>query len=88
MRRRVRLARIKMFERRQAMLFEFLAKTHTESLLFEDTTVSDIGGGIVIGPTSVTLDFLGSPIVRTTVRNTSKTRVVAGAHRAPAHAER
>jgi hypothetical protein len=29
----------------------------------------------VIGPTSVTLDFLGSPIVRTTVRNTSKARV-------------
>jgi hypothetical protein len=74
-RRLVRLARIKMLERRQAMLFDFLAKTHTESPLFEDTTVFDIGGGIVIGPTSVTLDFLGSPIVRTTVRNASKARV-------------
>jgi len=74
-RRLVRLARIKMLERRQAMLFEFLAKTHTESPLFEDNAVSDIGGGIVIGPTSVTLDFLDSPIVRTTVRNASKARV-------------
>ncbi|MBV8171417.1 MAG: hypothetical protein JO219_05745 [Candidatus Eremiobacteraeota bacterium] len=69
-RRVVRLARIKMYERRETMLFEFLAKARTETPLLEDASVSSVGGGIVIGPTSVTVDFLGSPIVRSTVRNT------------------
>ena len=73
-RRVVRLARIKMLERRQAMLFEFLAKSHTETPLFADGVEHDVGHGLFVGPTIVTLDFLGSPIVRATVRNASSAR--------------
>jgi hypothetical protein len=74
-RRVVRMARIKMFERREAMLFDFLAKAHTETPLFEDSAIATLGGGILVGPTSVTVDFLGSPIVRATVRNTTSSPV-------------
>ena len=73
-RRVVRLARIKMLERREAVLFDFLARAHTETPLFVDPHVAAAGAGISIGPTTVTLDFLGSPIVRATVRNTSASR--------------
>jgi hypothetical protein len=74
-RRVVRMARIKMLERREAMLFDFLAKAHTETPLFEDRAIASLGGGIVVGPTSVTVDFLGSPIVRAVVRNTTASPV-------------
>jgi len=74
-RRVIRLARIKMLERRQAMLFAFLAKSHTETPLFADASAVDVGGGVLVGPTTVTLDFLGSPIIRATVRNASKAQV-------------
>ena len=74
-RRVVRMARIKMFERREAMLFDFLAKAHTETPVFEDRAISSLGDGIVVGPTSVAIDFLGSPVVRTTVRNTTASSV-------------
>ena len=74
-RRLVRLARIKMFERREAMLFEFLAKAHAEATLFEDRSATDLGAGVVVGPTAVTSDFLGYPIVRARVRNDSSLRV-------------
>lgn len=73
-RRVVRLARIKMLERRQAMLFAFLAKTHTQTPLFEDPSIVAVGAGILIGPTTITLDFLGSPIVRARVHNASAAR--------------
>jgi hypothetical protein len=73
-RRVVRLARIKMLERRQAMLLAFLAKSHAQTPLFADEAQHDVGGGVLVGPTTVTLDFLGSVIVRTTVRNGSPTR--------------
>lgn len=70
-RRVVRLARIKMLERRQAMLFEFLARAHSEAPLFDDQQIVELGNGIWVGPTVVTSDFLGSPIIRTHVRNAS-----------------
>lgn len=73
-RRVVRLARIKMLERREAMLFAFLAKSHAETPLFADGVEHDLGGGVFVGPTIVTLDFLGSVIVRVTVRNASSVR--------------
>jgi hypothetical protein len=73
-RRVVRLARIKMLERREAMLFAFLAKSHAETPLFADGVEHDVGGGVFVGPTIVTLDFLGSAIVRVTVRNAAHTR--------------
>ena len=74
-RRVVRLARIKMLERRQAMLFEFLAKSHAQTPLFTDDAQRDIGDGLLVGPTTVTLDFLGSAIVHVTVQNASQARV-------------
>jgi hypothetical protein len=74
-RRVIRLARIKMLERRQAMLLAFLAKSHTETPLFENASAVDVGGGVLVGPTTVTLDFLGSPIIRAEVRNASKAQV-------------
>lgn len=73
-RRVIRLARIKMFERREAMLFSFLAQAHTEEPVLDDPRVVDVGAGILVGPTTITLDFLGSPIVRAQVRNTSAAR--------------
>ena len=63
-----------MLERREAMLFDFLTKAHTETPLFVDPHVVDARSGIHIGPTTVTLDFLGSPIVRVTVRNSTASR--------------
>lgn len=74
-RRVVRLARIKMLERREAMLFAFLAKSHAETPLFTDALECGVGGGVFVGPTIVTLDFLGSAVVRVTVRNASRARV-------------
>jgi hypothetical protein len=73
-RRVVRLARIKMLERREAMLFAFLAKSHAEAPLFADTAERDVGSGVFVGPTIVTLDFLGSAVIRVTVRNASGVR--------------
>jgi hypothetical protein len=70
-RRTVRLARIVYFERREAQLITFLTKTRTETPLFTDPAVVDTGGGIAIGPTTITIDFLGSAVVRARVRNGS-----------------
>lgn len=70
-RRTVRLARIVYFERREAQLITFLTKTRTETPLFTDPAVVDAGGGIAIGPTTITIDFLGSAVVRARVRNGS-----------------
>lgn len=70
-RRTVRLARIVYFERREAQLIAFLTKTRTETPLFTDPAVVDAGGGIAIGPTTISIDFLGSAVVRARVRNGS-----------------
>jgi hypothetical protein len=70
-RRVVRLARIKMLERRERLLREFLANAHTETPLFEDRSTADAGGGVLIGPVAVTRDFLGEPMLRAMVRNAS-----------------
>ena len=73
-RRVVRLARIKMLERRERELRKFLANSHSESPLFEDDSVSDAGAGLLVGPTIVTRDFLGDAMVRAIVRNASASR--------------
>jgi len=70
-RRVVRLARIKWLERRERELREFLAGVHSESPLFEQRTLRDLGDGLLVGPTIVTRDFLGAALVRAIVRNTS-----------------
>ena len=73
-RRIVRMARIKMLARRERELREFLANARSEVPLFEDGSVTDVGLGVLVGPTIVTRDFLGEAMVRAVVRNTSAVR--------------
>ena len=70
-RRVIRLARIAMYERRQAMLSEFLARAHTLDPLLQDAQVLALAGGIEIGPTVVLRDSLGGAVVHATIRNTA-----------------
>jgi len=71
-RRAIRLVRIAYFERRTAQLEEFIARAKTETPEFDDERVIRLDG-IDIGPTTVTRDFLGSPVLRARVRNAGAT---------------
>lgn len=72
LRRRVaRLARLALLERRQAILEGFVRRAATEASAFRDDREVDAGSGIVVGPAVVSVDFLGSPLVRARVRNSS-----------------
>jgi hypothetical protein len=75
-RRAVRLAIIAALTRREAALEDFLASTATETPLFA-THVPTSAGPLTIGATVIGVDFLGSPIIRSTVRNTSSIRTNA-----------
>jgi hypothetical protein len=75
-RRAVRLAIIAALTRREAALEDFLATTATETPLFA-TRVPTSAGPLTIGATFVGVDFLGSPIIRSTVRNRSSTATSA-----------
>lgn len=75
-RRAVRLAIIAALTRREAALEDFLASTATETPLFA-THVPTSAGPLTIGATIVGVDFLGSPIIRSTVRNRSSIRTSA-----------
>lgn len=57
---------------RREMLHDFLVETGTEAPAFRDARIVK-AGGLRIGPTIVSLDFLGAPIVRARVRNASAT---------------
>ena len=63
--------RLTLLALRREMLRDFLIETGTESPAFTDSHVDALEQGISVGPTAVTIDFLQSPIVRATVRNTS-----------------
>lgn len=72
LRRRVaRLARLALLERRKALLQEFVVRAATETPAFRDDRVTEVGPGIIVGPATVTIDFLGSPVIRVRVRNAS-----------------
>ena len=75
-RRAVRLAIIAALTRREAALEDFLVSTATETpvLTVRDSTAL---GPLEVGPTVVGVDFLGSPIIRSTVRNRSSKPVDA-----------
>jgi hypothetical protein len=75
-RRVVRLAIIAALTRRETALEDFLATTATETPLLAIREFV-AAGPLEIGPTLVGVDFLGSPIVRSTVRNRSSTRISA-----------
>lgn len=69
-RRVVRLAVIAALTRRETALEDFLAQTETETPLVRLDSKA-ILSDVEIGPSSVALDFLGSPIVRARVLNRS-----------------
>jgi hypothetical protein len=75
-RRAVRLAIIAALTRREAALEDFLVSTATETpvLSVHDSTSL---GPLEVGPTVVGVDFLGSPIIRSTVRNRSSKPISA-----------
>jgi hypothetical protein len=75
-RRAVRLAIIAALTRREAALEDFLAGTATETPLFA-THLPTSAGPLTIGATLVGVDFLGSPIIRSTVRNHSSAQISA-----------
>ncbi|HEY5093505.1 MAG TPA: hypothetical protein VII69_00145 [Candidatus Eremiobacteraceae bacterium] len=72
-RRVVRLAIIAALIRRETELEDFIAAASTESplLAVREPTMT---GPLAIGPTIVDVDFLGSPIIRSIVRNRSSTQ--------------
>jgi hypothetical protein len=70
-RRIVRLAVIASLTRRETALEDFLALTATETPLVKLDTATNLSD-VEIGPSSIALDFLGSPIVRARVRNRSR----------------
>ncbi|MBC5825881.1 MAG: hypothetical protein GIX02_13885 [Candidatus Eremiobacteraeota bacterium] len=74
-RRVVRLARIAMLERREALLSEFLVGASTERQVMRDDRRHALAEGIEFDDVSVTLDFVGSPIIRARVTNTSPDHV-------------
>jgi hypothetical protein len=51
------------------MLQDFLVETGTEAPAFTDRRIVNAGDGILIGPAIVTIDFIGTPIIRARVRN-------------------
>jgi hypothetical protein len=69
--RTVRAARVALLALRREMLHDFLVEAGTEHPAFFDARVTHVAAGIDIGPTTVSIDFLGAPIVRARVRNRS-----------------
>jgi hypothetical protein len=70
-RRVVRLAVIAALTRRETALEDFLALTATETPLVRLDAATELSN-MEVGPSSIALDFLGSPIVRARVRNRSR----------------
>jgi hypothetical protein len=62
---------IALLARRHAMLHDFLVEIGTEKPALRDPRVVEFPGGIRVGPSSVDIDFLGSPIVRARITNAS-----------------
>jgi hypothetical protein len=67
--RSARAARFTLLALRREMLHDFLVETGTEAPAFTDAQIVDAGDGIWIGPAIVTVDFIGTPIIRARVRN-------------------
>jgi hypothetical protein len=57
------------------MLHDFLVEVGTEAPAFADRRIITLSIGVLIGPTSGDVDFLGSPIIRARVRNISGHRL-------------
>jgi hypothetical protein len=56
---------------RHALLRDFLIETRSQTPAFVDARIQT-RGGVLVGPTTVDVDFLGCPIVRARVANPSR----------------
>jgi len=73
-RRVVRETRLALLVRREALLHDFLMNARTESPVFHDDTTYRLDRGIQIDSTRVSLDFIGSAIIRARITNLAATR--------------
>jgi hypothetical protein len=64
-----RCLRLRLIERREALLHDFLVRADTEAPQFSDPRSYRIDRDVAVGPTVVTRDFVGSPIIRARVTN-------------------
>lgn len=62
-------SRLTLLALRRELLHDFLVETGTEKPAFTDARIVDVGDSITIGPTIITIDFVGNPIIRARVRN-------------------
>jgi hypothetical protein len=67
----MRMARLAVLVRREALLHDFLTAARTETPLLRDDARRTLPPGIEISTSTVTLDFLGSPVVRARVTSRS-----------------
>ncbi len=81
------MTKLALLVRREALLHDFLVAASTETPLLRDDATHRLSVGIEISKTSVTLDLLGSPIVRARVtsRAASTQTVVLVADLVDAH---
>lgn len=68
-RQRPACLRFELMRRRQAWLHDFLIRARTETPEFRDARTYQLDVGVSLGPVVVTRDFVGSPIIRATLRN-------------------
>jgi hypothetical protein len=68
-RRVARMARLTLLVRREALLHDFLIAANTETPVLRDDATHALAPGVAISSTIVTLDFIGSPIIRARVRS-------------------
>jgi hypothetical protein len=73
--RGAQLQRARVLALRHALLHGFLVEVGTEAPAFADRRVISLPIGVSIGPATADIDFLGSPIIRARVRNTSGHRL-------------
>lgn len=73
----LKMTRLAILVRREALLHDYLVRANTETPVFHDETTYRLDPGILVRATRVTVDFIGSPIVRARVSNlTSLTQTV------------
>lgn len=65
----VRCLRLRILQRREALLRDFIIRASTEQPQFSDPRAYRLDRGITLGPVVVTRDFVGSPIIRARVTN-------------------
>ncbi len=66
-----KMTRLAILMRREAMLHDYLIRATTETPVFRDDASYHLDPGIIVRATRVTVDFIGSPIVRARISNLS-----------------